>query len=69
MAKGRRVKIRYATQVAARPPTFALFVSQAGALPESYRRYLANSLRSAFGFEGVAIRLLERAGKNPYVRD
>ena len=33
MAKGRRVKIRYATQVSTRPPTFVLFVSQAGALP------------------------------------
>jgi GTP-binding protein len=66
LAKGRRVKIRYATQVAARPPTFALFVSQAKALPESYLRYLANSLRETFGLDGVPLRLLERTGKNPY---
>jgi len=66
LAKGRRVKIRYATQIATRPPTFALFVSQANALPGSYLRYLANSLRETFNFTGVPLRLLERSGKNPY---
>jgi GTP-binding protein len=66
MVKGRRVKIRYATQVSTRPPTFVLFVSQAGALPETYLRYLTNSLREAFGLPGVPLRLLPRAGKNPY---
>ena len=68
LAKGRRVKIRYATQVATRPPTFALFVSQADALPGSYIRYLANSLRETFDFDGVPLRLLERSGKNPYAK-
>jgi GTPase len=67
LAKGRRVKIRYATQVSARPPTFVLFVSQAGALPESYLRYLANSLRESFDLAGVPLRLLQRTGDNPYV--
>jgi len=66
MAKGRRVKIRYATQVATRPPTFVLFVSQAGALPDSYLRYLANGLREAFDLAGVPLRLLPRTGDNPY---
>ena len=66
LAKGRRVRIRYATQIATRPPTFALFVSQAGALPGSYLRYLANSLRETFNFDGIPLRLLERSGKNPY---
>lgn len=68
LGKGRPIKIRYAAQISTRPPTFALFVSQAKALPDSYIRYLANSLRDAFGFDGVALRLLERSGKNPYVR-
>ncbi len=68
LAKGRRVKIRYATQVTTKPPTFALFVSQADALPASYLRYLANSLRATFDFEGVPLRLLERSGKNPYAK-
>ncbi|MEM7042331.1 MAG: ribosome biogenesis GTPase Der, partial [Pseudomonadota bacterium] len=66
MARGRPVKIRYATQISASPPTFALFVSQANALHPSYHRYLTNSLREAFSFDGVALRLLERTGKNPY---
>ena len=68
LAKGRRVKIRYATQVSAKPPTFALFVSQADALPGSYIRYLTNSLRETFGFDGVPLRLLQRSGKNPYAK-
>jgi GTPase len=67
IAKGRRIKLRYATQVSARPPTFILFVSQAGALPDSYLRYLANSLRAAFDLPGVPLRLRLRTGRNPYV--
>ena len=66
MSQGRRLKLRYITQVKARPPTFALFVSRPKALPESYQRYLVNRLRDAFGLVGVPIRLLLRAGKNPY---
>jgi GTP-binding protein len=67
MAKGRRIKIRYATQVSARPPTFVLFVSQAGALADSYLRYLTNGLRETFDLAGVPLRLLPRTGDNPYV--
>jgi GTPase len=67
MVRGRRVKIRYITQASTRPPTFVLFVSQAGALPDTYLRYLANSLRDAFELPGVPLRLRPRAGKNPYV--
>ena len=66
LAAGRRLKLRYVTQVKARPPTFALFVSRPAALPEGYRRYLVNSLRAEFGFPGTPLRLLPRAGRNPY---
>lgn len=66
LAKGRRVKIRYMTQVKARPPTFAAFVSQAAELPESYIRYLTGGLRDEFGLVGVPIRLNLRQRKNPY---
>jgi len=66
LVQGRRVKIRYATQVKARPPTFALWVNNIAALPESYERYLAGSLREIFDLEGVPIRFLLRKGKNPY---
>jgi GTPase len=65
-SKGRRIKIRYMTQAKARPPTFAIFASQAGELPDDYIRYLVNGLREAFGLEGVPVRLNVRAGKNPY---
>ncbi|HTJ64077.1 MAG TPA: ribosome biogenesis GTPase Der [Alphaproteobacteria bacterium] len=71
LAKGRTNKLRYMTQVKARPPTFALFVSQPDELPDSYQRYLVNGLREPFGLEGVPIRLLLRGsgGKNPYADD
>ena len=66
LAAGRRLKLRYMTQVNTRPPTFALFASQPGELPESYRRYLVNTLRDDFDLPGTPIRLMLRKGKNPY---
>ncbi len=63
---GRRIKIRYATQANARPPTFAIFGNQLDKLPQSYLRYLSNGLREAFGFDGVPIRFSLRGGRNPY---
>jgi GTP-binding protein len=69
MVQGRRIKLRYITQVKARPPTFAIFLSKPKALPEAYLRYLVNQLRETFKLVGVPIRLLLRGGKNPYVPD
>jgi GTP-binding protein len=69
MVQGRRIKLRYITQVKARPPTFAIFLSKPKALPEAYQRYLVNQLRETFKLVGVPIRLLLRGGKNPYVPD
>jgi GTP-binding protein len=66
---GRRIKIRYATQVSARPPTFALFGNQLSRLPDSYLRYLMNALRESFDLAGVPIRLVRRGGRNPYEKD
>lgn len=66
LSKGRRIKLRYMTQAKTRPPTFALFASQAENLPDAYVRYLTNGLRSDFGLEGVPLRLHLRQGKNPY---
>ena len=64
---GRRMKIRYMTQIKSRPPTFALFGSHLDALPESYQRYLVNGLREAFGLKGTPIRLVMRGNsRNPY---
>ncbi|HSM20504.1 MAG TPA: ribosome biogenesis GTPase Der [Hyphomicrobiales bacterium] len=66
---GRRIKLRYMTQVNARPPSFAVFSTRGRELPEAYRRYLVNGLRADFGLKGVPIRLHLREGKNPYVPD
>ena len=63
---GRRIKIRYATQIKTRPPTFALFVSKADKLPDSYTRYLINSLRDVFKMPGVPVRFILKQNKNPY---
>ncbi|MDB5513233.1 MAG: ribosome biosis GTPase Der [Enterovirga sp.] len=63
---GRRIKIRYMTQVKARPPHFALFGNQLDALPKSYTRYLVNGLRESFDLPGTPIRLSLRGGKNPF---
>jgi len=65
----RRLRLRYMTQVNTRPPSFALFASKPGELPDAYRRYLVNGLREAFDLPGVPIRLMLRKGENPYARD
>ena len=69
LVSGRRLRLRYVTQVNTRPPTFALFASKPGELPESYRRYLVNSLRERFDLPGTPIRLMLRKGDNPYARE
>ena len=63
---GRRIKTKYMAQTKARPPTFVLFASRAEHLPDSYRRYLINSLRESFDLPGVPIRVSIRANKNPF---
>jgi GTP-binding protein len=57
---GRRLKLLYVTQAAVRPPTFVLFVNDAALLHFSYQRYLENSIRRAFGFQGTALKLIFR---------
>jgi len=67
IVNGRRIKIRYMTQIKTRPPTFALFASKAEKLPEAYLRYLTGSLREVFDLPGVPIRLQLKKNRNPYV--
>lgn len=57
---GKRVKIYYASQVSVCPPTIVLFVNDPELLHFSYKRFLENRLREAFGFEGTTIRILAR---------
>ncbi|PSC06367.1 ribosome biogenesis GTPase Der [Alsobacter soli] len=66
---GRRIKIRYMTQVKARPPHFAIFGNQLNELPDSYTRYLVNGLRETFELPGTPIRLSLRTPENPYDKD
>jgi GTPase len=63
---GRRIKIRYITQLRARPPYFILFGNQLDALPASYERFLVNGLRQTFGLPGVPIRISKKVSDNPY---
>ena len=65
---GRRIKIRYITQPSTRPPTFVAFCQRADALPQSYVKYLTNSLREAFDLPGVPIRFSLRKGDNPFAK-
>ena len=69
LAKGRRIKLRYMTQLKSRPPTFALWANQPKEIPDSYLRYLVNGLRDRFGLSGVPIRIMLRKSDNPYVKD
>jgi GTP-binding protein len=63
---GRRVKPKYMAQIKSRPPTFVMFANRADKLPDSYRRYLVNSLRQSFDLPGAPIRLTVKSGRNPY---
>ena len=64
--KGKRLKIYYMTQVATKPPTFAIFVNSKKLFHFSYERYIVNKIRDTFGFKGTPIRMLtrEKSDKN-----
>jgi GTPase len=63
---GRRLKLNYITQTKARPPSFVLFCSRADAVPQSYLRYLVNSLREMFALPGTPVRITLREKANPF---
>ena len=63
---GRRIPMKYMTQVSTRPPTFVIFSSNPDQLPESYLRYLSNGIRDKFGLVGVPIRIHMRKRENPF---
>jgi GTP-binding protein len=67
-AHGKRIKIRYVTQPSTRPPTFVAFCQRADALPQSYVKYLTNSLREAFDLPGVPVRFSLKKGENPFAK-
>jgi len=61
--KGRRLKIFYAVQTGIKPPTFVFFVNDTKLFHFSYIRYLENTLRQTFGFEGTPIIIKPRQKK------
>lgn len=62
--KGRPLRIYYMTQVSVKPPTFVLFVNDTELLHFSYKRYIENQLREAFGFTGTPIHFIARNRKD-----
>ena len=66
--KGRRIKLRYVTQVKSRPPSFVVFGNQLDELPDSYRRYLLNAMRRDLELGPVPLRLEFRGRGNPFDR-
>lgn len=65
---GRRIRLRYITQVKTRPPAFVVMATHTDKLPDSYARYLVNGLRADFDMPGTPIRLTfrDQGTKNPY---
>ena len=66
--RGKRIKLRYITQVKSRPPTFVVFGNRLEELPESYRRYLLNAMRRDLNLGPVPLRLDFRGRSNPFDR-
>ena len=66
---GKRIKLRYITQVGTRPPRFVIFGTRLDALPKSYERYLVNGIRAKLGFDAVPVRLTLKSPKNPFAKD
>ena len=65
---GRRIRLRYMTQVKTRPPAFVVMATHTDKLPDSYARYLVNGLRADFDMPGTPIRFTfrDQGTKNPY---
>ena len=58
--KGKRLKLYYMTQIGVKPPSFVIFMNDIDLMHYSYSRYIENTLRKTFNFEGVPIRLMNR---------
>ena len=64
--KGKEIKLKYATQIKSRPPTFMIMTNHPAKIPDSYIRYLKNSLVENFGLAGVNPRIIFKKASNPY---
>ncbi len=66
VARGRRIRLRYAHQGGRLPPRIVIHGNQTGQIPDHYRRYLANTFRQAFKLEGAPLALEFKQGDNPF---
>ena len=66
LVQGRQNRLRYMTQIKARPPTFALWVSRPDDYPDTHQRFMINGLRRDFGIPATPIRFVLKKSKNPY---
>jgi len=66
LVNGRQNRLRYMTQIKARPPTFAIWVSRPDDYPETHQRYLINGLRRDFNMPATPVRLIIKTSRNPY---
>lgn len=64
----RRIKLKYITQTASKPPTFSLFTNLPEEVPNHYTKYLINSLRNYLALSGIPIRLNFKKTLNPYIK-
>jgi len=58
--KGKRLKVLYTTQVSIQPPTFVVFVNEPEIMHFSFKRFIENRIREAFGFSGTPIHIIAR---------
>lgn len=61
-SRGRRFRVKYASQIKSNPPTFLFFTNKSKGIPDNYRSYLKNGLRRAFPFDNTPIHLIFRTG-------
>jgi GTP-binding protein len=66
VARGRRIKLKFAHQSGHNPPRVTIYGNLVALVPQSYRRYLANAFRNAFKLEGTPVRVEFEQGENPY---
>ena len=65
---GRKIRIKYATQIKTRPPSFKFFANHPDLIPDSYTKYLTNDMRRNFDIPGVPIRISFVSGDNPFAK-
>lgn len=66
LVRGRRIKLKYVTQINICPPTFVIHGNQIGRIPEPYKRYLVNYFRKTLRLVGTPINLVFKQPDNPY---